>query len=268
MKGATNLAELRTLLEPFMIRREMDDPAIGLQLPPLIPQRVPLEVSAQEMQALYEEEVRMGDREEFISSVREDFSALGDQARLLRLTGEAKAPAAVRFVKDLLATREKVAVFAWHREVIRKIEDGLRPFGVVVYHGGMSDAQKSEAKKTFMESAGCRVFIGQIQASATGLDGLQKACSCAVAAEVSWVPGQMTQLFRRIRRMGQKATTLLGYVLHIPGTLESAVLGVNDAKQCVIDCVFGSGWGSGPSRRAAGEDFQVVNGSDPLAGLL
>lgn len=238
-RGATNLHELAQKLSGFMLRRTKAE--VLPQLPPRIVTRVPLMVEAGELDAVHEEERLIENREAKISSVYEDFSQLGDLSRLLRLTGLAKVRAAAAFVIDQLETVDKVVVFARHREVIKQLELAFeaRDLGTVVYHGGMSDGQKQDAVNIFRARRECRVFIGQIDAAGTGINGLQDVCSTAVFAELSWVPGSTGQAVDRLHRIGQSANSVNAYLLHMPGTLESAVMGVHDAKTRVIDRLMG-----------------------------
>lgn len=232
-KGATNLDELKGLLGGFMLRRTKAE--VMPQLPPKRISRIPLDVTNEEFTAVRAEEDLIGNREECISSIHNDYSQLGDMSRLLRLTGEAKVRAASEFIDDLLHSTDKVVVFAKHREVIRELERrlALRGHKAVVYHGGMSDAQKRDAVTTFQSDV-ASVFLGQIQAAGTGINGLQNVCSTVVFAELSWVPGEVGQAVDRCHRIGQTAGSVNVYLLHVPGTLESAVLGVHDAKSKVI----------------------------------
>ena len=231
-KGASNLPELAQKLQGFMLRRTKAE--VLPELPPKIISRVPLEVAAKDLEEVWAEESLISKRESKLSTVAEEFSQLGDMARLLRLTGLAKVISAAAYIGDLLETENKIVVFAHHREVIGRLEILLSKFGVVVYHGGMSDGQKKETIEKFQGQA-ARVFIGQIQAAGTGINGLQGVCSTAVFAETDWTPGTMSQAVDRLHRIGQTAQSVNVHILHIPGTLESAVLSVHDAKVSVIE---------------------------------
>lgn len=232
-KGATNLDDLKKKLGSFMLRRTKEE--VLPELPPKIISRVPLDVSWADLKTVRDEEDAIGSRETKISSIHEDYSQLGDMAHLLRLTGEAKTGAAATFVADLLETVPKVVVFAKHRNVmdILAAEFAGRHITAVQYHGGMNDVQKRDAVKDFQSRA--EVFIGQIQAAGTGINGLQTVCSDVVFAELSWVPGEVGQAVDRCHRIGQVAASVNVYMLHVPGTLESAVLGVHDKKARVIE---------------------------------
>lgn len=235
-KGASNISELAAKLNAgFMFRRTKQE--VLPDLPAKLYARVPLSVTPEDLKAVWAEEALISDRPARISSIHEDFSQLGDMSRLLRLTGESKVRAAAEFLGDLLIAAPKIVVFARHREVMKSLRDQLELYGhgVVSYHGGMSDNQKREAVQRFADNPSARVFIGQIQAAGTGINGLQGVCSHAVFAELSWVPGETGQAVDRLHRIGQKSDCVNIYFLHVPGTLESAVLGAHDSKTKVID---------------------------------
>lgn len=239
-KGASNLRELSDKLRGFMMRRTKTD--VLPELPSKIVSRTPLDVSDADLQEVRAEEALISDRPSKISSVAEDFSQLGDLSRLLHLTGRSKVRAACEFIEELLELTDKIVVFVRHRDVIENLELRLRQrrFDPVVYHGGMSDVQKKTAVTKFGTDTGTRVFIGQIQAAGTGINGLQGVCNTVVFAELSWVPGETSQAIDRVHRIGQKRDCVNVHLLHVPGTLESAVLGVHNAKVKVIERLIGS----------------------------
>jgi SWI/SNF-related matrix-associated actin-dependent regulator 1 of chromatin subfamily A len=242
-KGASRLDELSGKLEGFMLRRTSDQ--VGLELPPIVSSLVPLELDAQSLSVIERAEEEISNREAFISTVMEDFSALGDQASLLHAVGFAKAVPAAHFVRELLKTQNKVVVFAHHRDVVDIIAQKLLGSGIqsVKFQGGMSDAQKASAIRLFKEDPGIQVIIGNIKAMGTGVDGLQEIAHSCVFAEITWVPDEIGQAIRRLRRMGQARDRVNAYILYAPGTLEEAVLGVHKAKSHVLQKLgLGMGW--------------------------
>ena len=236
VRGASHLPELKKRLEGFMLRRTQEE--VLTELPDLIVSRVPLSLTAEAEKNIWDFEREVQDRDALLSPTAEAFGQLGDLATLMRVTGEAKVPAAAAYINTLLETERKVVVFAHHREVIRLLDVALGQHGVVTYQGGMTDQQKADAIAGF-QTLGCRVFIGNIKAAGTGINGLQNVASHVVFAELSWVPGEMAQAIGRLKRMGQNARRVHAHVLHAPGTLESAVLAVHDGKNAVIDKLMG-----------------------------
>jgi len=234
-KGNSHLDELSRLLEGFMLRRTKRQ-AFPDRTDPLV-EKVPLELSAEDLQAVHAEEEEITNRPVKLSPRSEEYSQLGDTSRLLRLLGLAKINAVVAFVEDLLGTVDKVVVFAHHREVIHAIQN--RFSGAVSLTGGMSDISKALAVDSFRRFPECRVFIGQRQAAGIGINGLQTVSSTVVIAEPSWVPGETEQMIDRLDRMGQEDEIVNAYILCAQGTLEEAVVAVHDRKARVVEKLIG-----------------------------
>jgi SWI/SNF-related matrix-associated actin-dependent regulator 1 of chromatin subfamily A len=238
-RGATHLDELRGLLNGFMLRREIE--GVMPEMPPVIISRPPLELTAEEMAPVYELEAEILNRDAYLSATKEDYAALGDLSRLRKATGIAKAKRIADFVEELITCGVgKVCVFYRHTAVAKILAQELGHRFPVIYQGGMSDAQKDTAKATFMEKDGdCEVFIGQMQASGTGINGLQTASNTIVFAEFEWSPEEMKQNMARLRRMGMDMSKpVRAYFPHVPGTIESAMVQVNIGKERVIEYIM------------------------------
>jgi len=239
-RGHSNLEELKGRLTGFMLRRTKS--SVLKELPAKSIKHVPLERDAKDFRELDLMEMEIADRKAFISSAKEGYAQLGDLARLRRATGMAKVPAMIKYIKDLLETVDKVVVFTWHRDVLSQLVGALDidcDNMAVTYQGGYSDLRKQGALKSFIDHKKCKVFIGNIQAAGTGIDGLQKVCSNVVFAEMSWVPGEMNQAMDRIHRMGQTNPVTV-HIPYVEGTLESAMIGVHKGKEAVIEQVVGN----------------------------
>ena len=232
VRGASHLPELRERLKGFMLRRTQEQ--VLNELPDLIVSRVPLRLDKAAEKEIWDFEREVQDRDALLSPSKEAFAQLGDLATLMRVTGLAKVPQAADYIDALLETERKVVVFCHHKDVVKALFEALKEHHPVIFVGGMSDGAKAGAIQQF-QAPGCRVFIGNIKAAGTGINGLQNVANHVVFAELSWVPGEMAQAIGRLKRMGQNARRVHAHVLHAPGTLESAVLAVHDGKNAVID---------------------------------
>ncbi len=232
VKGATRLDELEALLQGFMLRRTEAEVYPDRQQP--LVHKVPVELTKQELAEVIAEEDVIGGRVARISSRFEDFSQLGDTAKLLRLLGLAKVKRVAAYVDDLLQTVDKVVVFAHHIDVIARLCDHFANQGVnyALYRGGMTDGAKDDAVRQF-SLAQTRVFIGQDQTAGTGINGLQQVCSTMVFAEWSWVPGDTNQRVRRLARTGQKDQLVNAHLMYARGTLDAVQVNVHDRKEVV-----------------------------------
>lgn len=153
-----------------------------------------------------------------------DFEILGHIAEVRRLMGIALAPQIAEYAADFLdGSDEKLCIFAWHLEVLDIFENELAKYGVARIDGRKSANARQNAVDNFVGSAHTRVFIGNIQAAGTGLDGLQKVCSRCYLAEPDWVPAQNEQAVSRLDRIGQEEI-VSAEIFVAPGSISEKIL--------------------------------------------
>lgn len=149
----------------------------------------------------------------------------GHVAEVRRLMGVALAPQVAEYAADWLdgSDGEKLVIFGWHIEVLAILERELSRFGTVVVHGGKNATQRQKAVDDFIDNPQVRVFIGNIQAAGTGVDGLQKVCSRCFLAEPDWVPAQNEQAVSRLDRIGQEEL-VTAEIFVAPGSISEKIL--------------------------------------------
>ena len=153
-----------------------------------------------------------------------DFEILGHIAEVRRLMGIALAPQIADYAADFLdGSEEKLCIFGWHLEVLDILENSLSRFGTVRIDGRKSANARQKAVDDFISQAHTRVFIGNIQAAGTGLDGLQHVCSHCYLAEPDWVPAQNEQAVSRLDRIGQKEI-VSAEIFVAPGSISEKIL--------------------------------------------
>ena len=153
-----------------------------------------------------------------------DFEILGHIAEVRRLMGIALAPQIADYAADFLdGSDEKLCIFAWHLEVLDIFESELSRFGTARIDGRKSANARQKAVDDFVGQAHTRVFLGNIQAAGTGLDGLQKVCSRCYLAEPDWVPAQNEQAVSRLDRLGQKEI-VSAEIFVAPGSISEKIL--------------------------------------------
>jgi SWI/SNF-related matrix-associated actin-dependent regulator 1 of chromatin subfamily A len=239
--GATNLDKLQTELRSggYLIRRLKQH--VLKELPPKRRQviRVPVPMAARRIVSEEREAIEGLPAEIRIELLNLDGDPrmldLAELARLRREIGLAKTTAVIEHVSDILEqTGEKIIVFAHHRDVVEALHAAFRDCSVM-YHGGMTPEQKNVSEEMFRGLDSIRVFVGSIDAAGTGLN-LQVA-STVVFAEMSWVPGTMTQAEDRAHRIGQKKQVLVQHVV-LDGSLDARVATTLINKQAVIDAAL------------------------------
>lgn len=227
--GAKNVAELRALLAPFMLRRKKED--VMPDLPPISFNEFvvePAEVDNFKWSQYFDNYLSYGPRgrsvfqadmakAENTVKVLIDNLGMGEPGRKI-LEGLAEKPEIkslrrwiglqkVGPVIELIAAEleagayEKIVLFGVHRDVLEELEIGLKKFGAVKIYGGTPAQKRDKHVQKFQNDPKCRVFIGQVIAAGTAIT--LTAASEVAMVEQDWTPGNNAQAIMRVHRYGQ-----------------------------------------------------------------
>ena len=227
-KGLSNGDELHDLISPYMIRREKME--VLKELPEKIKSIIPLECSSVELKKY----VRAS--EEFKIWVKENQErAYVDEKlhieHLKQLAYLAKRNAVIEWIKEFLATGQKLVIIALHRKALQDIMSSFPGISVLV-DGSVSLKNKQAAVDAFQTDPKIRLFVGQMIAAGVGWT-LTAASSLAII-EFDWVPGNMEQAEDRIHRFGQEAESVNIYYLIADGTIDEDILRLVQAKSHLV----------------------------------
>lgn len=241
--GASHLEELCEKLKGLLIRRLKCD--VLKDLPPKRRQIITLPIDG--LTAELKEQMLQADREAAyieetyandVMTMSSKLSVLWDEtAKLRHNVGLAKVGMAIELIENILAAKEKVIVFAHHRDVIVALQEGLKKFNPAVIHGGVNMVDRQRAVDGFQKSEKVRVFIGQIQAAGVGID--LTAASYVVFVEQDWTPGVMTQAEDRPHRIGQKESVLVQYLV-LEHSLDARIVKSAYKKEQIVKRVLNS----------------------------
>lgn len=229
--GASHIDELRQKLQPFILRREKRD--VLDELPPLMMEKIEFECSPAVRKAIAAEEEATVNMAAKAGAELEHFK-LSEIVRLRQVVAKHKLSDAVAFIKDLLEEQEKLVVFFHHHDTMHTLVGALKKYGVLTVSGQDTPKMRQIKVDRFVAEKNTRIFLGQIQASGEGIDGLQRVCSTCVFVEPSWSPSDIKQCVSRLERIGQK-DSINAYILVIKGTIESRMMDVVRWKMGVID---------------------------------
>jgi SWI/SNF-related matrix-associated actin-dependent regulator 1 of chromatin subfamily A len=129
-------------------------------------------------------------------------------------------------------------VFAIHRDVIMYFQECLRAYNPVVVWGGTPPEKKQRFIEKFMYNPRCRIFIGNINAAGTGIDGLQGSCSEVLFLEASWTPASNAQAIMRVHRIGQKNPVRVRF-LALAGSIDEKIQTALRRKTAMVDEILG-----------------------------
>lgn len=155
--------------------------------------------------------------------------------KMRQATGIAKAPHVADFARLILESEEKVILFGWHRAVIDIWKERLAPYGVVLYTGSETPAQKARSFDAFRDGS-ARVLVLSLRSGA-GIDGLQDVCRNIIFGEYDWSPGVHKQGIGRIHRPGQTEPTFVYFCDSGSGS-DPAMLDVLSTKTMEADLMI------------------------------
>lgn len=241
-KGASKIPELRKLLtRTCMIRRTKAD--VMSELPAKIRDIVvvPIDNPREYKHA----------SKDFLNWLREQDPSKAKRARkaqqltrmgyLKRLAAQLKMQAVAEWVNNWLESseaEEKLVLFAVHKQIIEQLKKQCKAKSVVV-DGSVTAPQRKLVVRQFREDKRTRLFIGNIQAAGTGLDGLQIANALAFV-ELAWRPGDHSQAEDRIHRIGLQETAWIYYLI-AAGTIEEFLCRLIQEKQEVLSGILDGG---------------------------
>lgn len=214
-------AELQSRLRGnFMTRHLKKDVMTQLKLP--IYDVVSLEETEAVRKALKAESMLDIDPEAFDKN--HSITADGQWSTARKEMGLALLPQFIDYIRMVMeGGEEKLLVFAWHIEVMNKLETALAKYGVCRWHAGQ--AKRNDAlKEEFIRNPKKGIALGNLLTMGTGVDGFQEVCTHAIILEPDPVPGNNQQCIDRLDRGGQKGT-VLAEIMVAPGSLLEKILG-------------------------------------------
>jgi hypothetical protein len=142
-------------------------------------------------------------------------------ASLRRWTGIAKAPAVLELIQTELESIDKIVVFAVHRQVIARLNQGLGTLAAGI-HGDTPQHTRPALIDAFQNTDNPRVLVIQLATGGTAIT-LTRAHR-VIFAEASWVPADMAQAAARCHRIGQ-SMPVLASVVSLAGSIDERING-------------------------------------------
>jgi SWI/SNF-related matrix-associated actin-dependent regulator 1 of chromatin subfamily A len=157
-------------------------------------------------------------------------------AAIAHKIGLAKLPFVIDHISDALESRDKVAVFGHHRDVLTRIAEAFNGHSVLLLGGNTNQAEVIEqAKDRFNNDENCTLFVGGItMAESFSLKG----SSTCIFVEEDWVPGVHTQAEDRLHGIGRgdaEAKSMLIQHLVFEDSLDTKKAQLTVRKQKSID---------------------------------
>jgi SNF2 family DNA or RNA helicase len=173
---------------------------------------------------------------------------LGIMSRMRRLTGQAKAQAAVEYALDLLDSdednKEKLIIGVHHHDTADLVKHFLHKASVErgdptlePLMMGSGDGYYKDSIKNQFASSDKRILVASILACAEGIDGLQLICSRMLNLEREWNASKEEQFEQRIDRLGQTEPVQAIYFMML-GTIDEWLHELVELKRNVVSSTF------------------------------
>ncbi len=265
-------AELRRLVQPFLLRRLKSDPTIISDLPEKNEMVVYCSLT-QEQAGLYEKTVQEAletlDRSDGIQRrglvlslltrlkqicnhpahyLKQDGPLTGRSGKLQRLT---------EMLEEALSVGDHALIFTQFVEMGTLLQRHLRDClntEVLFLHGGTSAAQRDQMVQAFQSEDGPAIFVLSLRAGGSGLN-LTRA-NHVFHFDRWWNPAVENQATDRAFRIGQRRNVQV-HKFVVAGTLEDRINDIIESKQALAESIVGSG-----------ENWLTELGAEELRDLL
>lgn len=162
----------------------------------------------------------------------DSLSIIAKLARMRHITGLAKIPQTIEFVKEFIEeTGRKIVIFVHHKDVGILLYDELRKeFGskVMKLTAEMNGEERFKIQESFNNTKEC-ILIGSTLAMGEGLN-LQTCADC-VMHERQWNPANEEQAEGRFIRIGQQADSVNATYVEAEGTVDEILDEIVERKR-------------------------------------
>ena len=212
--GSSNIKELQSSIQPFMIRRKKED--VLKELPPKRREFLYMELTGNIYSDYQATETEWMSTVQIIQSSQLDdndsyINVLAKLGLMRHLLGRAKGEVAIEHIKNFTQGGEKLLVFGHHQDVLSIMEDSMKKSNIsyVRVDGTTPPQARQDAVDRFQENKDCLVFL---TSTAMGMGVTLTAASNALFVERQWSPSVEEQMEDRIHRIGQTKGVVIWYM--------------------------------------------------------
>ncbi|ELR17128.1 helicase, putative [Acanthamoeba castellanii str. Neff] len=226
--GSSNLKELNLLLQETVMIRRLKCDVLG-QLPAKKRMQVFLGIIDKHKKIIGNINDKIKEHKKMFHIAHSTDAAKSARFEAWRLikelyhnTGTAKLPAVTEYIKEMLKTKNKIIVFAYHHDVMDGIGLLLEREGVeYVRIDGMTPPQhRQELVDYYQNQPNCRAAVLGLTSAGVGLT-MTKA-EAVIMTELYWNPGILRQAEDRAHRIGVEHEVEVFYLV-ARGTLDESI---------------------------------------------
>ncbi len=247
--GVKNVKKLKSILEPIMLRRKLDE--VMPELKPINITKYYMEPAIVDEELYFMEWAKRPEKKKILMSENNKIKRILDSdlsddeklnalakskgratATVRRYTALSKIEPVCKLVEEMLMSGvPNIAIFAHHRDVIVGIRDRLKFLKPVIIWGG-TDAKKRQKRLEAFRAGRTRVFIGNLMAAGIAID--LSCTSNVIMVELDYVPGTNAQVMARFKGINQKHIIDVK-IATIPDSLDSDIIDILERKIITIN---------------------------------
>lgn len=153
-------------------------------------------------------------------------------SKLRKIAADGKLNAFIDWVDDFMKTGKKLIIFAVHRDIVDKLCQSFKDYGVLAIHGGIGAAEKQKNVEQFQNDPSIRLIVCNIQSGGVGLT--LTAASDVAFVEFGWTPAEMVQAEDRAWRISQVNNVNIWYFF-AKDTIDIDMIKTIQLKERIID---------------------------------
>ena len=216
--GTSNTKELHWILSTLMVRRLKKN--VLNKLPPKRRQKVLIDTDPNIISQIKEARTKVKGRKGTLEAYT--------------LTATAKKEGVCEYISDILESDEKIIVFAYHHEMLDRIELLMNEKNIdyIRIDGSTKQDKRYDYVRYFQSKKSCQVAILSIIAASTGIT--LNSAHIVIFAELTWTPSIMIQAEDRAHRIGQKSDLVDIKYLYGQETLDDFILDKLQKKLVIV----------------------------------
>ena len=242
-KGASNLDELKELINKYYLRRTKKD--VLKELPPKVYGdkiiKLPPEYQAEYDLAFdefstYLEKYKDKDIEDYGSKGAEMLARL---SALRQITTNGKIEVAKELIEESVdEDEEKVLVFSCYNRPLLELKEHFGNKAVMII-GSVNERERNDAIYRFQNDPKIKVFLGGMNSAGVGIT--LTAASTVYFIDQSWSPADHDQAADRVHRPGQVADKVQIFQIYAKGTIDSYMREILHKKDRIFKSIIEDG---------------------------
>ena len=229
-KKCSDTKALHEFISPYVIRYMKKD--VAKELPPIVTTTIPFDITNRK-EYLEASKGLLKFKNGVYETCKDKVGVLNRLTQLRLITSEGKIKDGIEWIKNHLASGEKLVVMCYYTNSVNKIEKQFKDV-CVRYDGSVSEKNKAIAEDRFNNDDSCRLFVAHIDSAKESIS-LNKSCSHLAFFDLSYSGIANSQSLQRIHRINNRLDIPVNiYFFLATGTIDEKVVAAHNRKLTML----------------------------------